>query len=91
MSYSSEIPQARTALLKKYWGNGKKFHKNSSNFIDNYKGQLVVIKYGGFSLNKKKLVTSFAKNISLLNQLGIKVIVVHGGGPQIESELKRGR
>ena len=89
MSYSSENPQARTELLKKYWGNGKKFHKNSSNFIDNYEGQLVVIKYGGFSLNKKKLVTSFAKNISLLNQLGIKVIVVHGGGPQIESELKK--
>ena len=32
---------------------------------------------------------SFAKNISLLNQLGIKVIVVHGGGPQIEKELKK--
>ena len=86
---SDESTQIRVKLLHKYWTSGKKFHQNSSNFINNYKSQLVVIKYGGFSLKKKKLVTSFAKNISLLNQLGIKVIVVHGGGPQIEQELKK--
>ena len=86
---SDESAQIRVKLLNKYWISGKKFHQNSSDFIDSYKGQLVVIKYGGFSLKKKKLVTSFAKNISLLNQLGIKVIVVHGGGPQIEQELKK--
>ena len=84
-----EGSEKRTNLLKRYWRNGKEYHKKSSEFISNYEDQIVVIKYGGFSLKKKKLVTSFAKNISLLNQLGIKIIVVHGGGPQIETELRK--
>ena len=79
----------RAKLLKKYWKQGSKYHAGASDFISNYENQYVVIKYGGFSLSKKKLVTSFAKNISLLNQLGVKVIIVHGGGPQIEKELKK--
>ena len=84
-----EGSEKRTNLLKRYWRNGKEYHKKSSEFISNYEDQIVVIKYGGFSLKKKKLVTYFAKNISLLNQLGIKIIVVHGGGPQIETELRK--
>ena len=79
----------RAQLLKKYWKQGSKYHLGAANFISNYENQYVVIKYGGFSLSKKKLVTSFAKNISLLNQLGVKIIIVHGGGPQIEKELKK--
>ena len=81
----------RAQLLKKYWKQGSKYHLGAKDFISNYENQYVVIKYGGFSLSKKKLVTSFAKNISLLNQLGVKVIIVHGGGPQIEKELKKER
>jgi len=79
----------RAKLLKKYWKQGSKYHLGATDFISHYENQYVVIKYGGFSLSKKKLVTSFAKNISLLNQLGVKVIIVHGGGPQIEKELKK--
>ena len=79
----------RAQLLKKYWKQGSRYHSGAENFISNYENQYDVIKYGGFSLNKKKLVTSFAKNISLLNQLGVKIIIVHGGGPQIEKELKK--
>ena len=79
----------RAQLLKKYWKQGSRYHSGAENFISNYENQYVVIKYGGFSLSKKKLVTSFAKNISLLNQLGVKIIIVHGGGPQIEKELKK--
>ena len=81
--------QDRAQLLKKYWKQGSRYHSGAENFISNYENQYVVIKYGGFSLSKKKLVTSFAKNISLLNQLGVKIIIVHGGGPQIEKELKK--
>ena len=79
----------RAQLLKKYWKQGSRYHSGAENFISNYENQYVVIKYGGFSLSKKKLVTSFAKNISLLNQLGVKIIIVHGGGPQIEKELRK--
>ncbi|MDC3208152.1 acetylglutamate kinase [Pelagibacteraceae bacterium] len=76
-------------LLAKYWATGKKFHAKTSSFIKKYNNKIIVIKYGGYALTKPSLLKSFAKNISLLNQLGIKVIVVHGGGPQIEKELKK--
>ena len=79
----------RAQLLKKYWKQGSKYHLGAANFISKYENQYVVIKYGGFSLSKKKLVTSFAKNISLLNKLGVKIIIVHGGGLQIVMELKK--
>tara|TARA_Y200000002_G_C22649253_1_gene650593 strand:+ start:651 stop:1541 length:891 start_codon:yes stop_codon:yes gene_type:complete len=79
----------RAKLLKRYWKKGIQYHSKSHEFISDYKNQYVVIKYGGFSLKKKSLVNSFAKNIALLNRLGIKIIVIHGGGPQIEEELKR--
>jgi len=89
MLASKKRAQNRAQLLKKYWKKGSKYHSGAENFISKYENQYVVIKYGGFSLSKKKLVTSFAKDISLLNQLGIKIIIVHGGGPQIEKELKK--
>ena len=57
-------------------------------FIKRYKNRIIVIKYGGYALTKPHFVKSFAKNIALLNQLGMKVIIVHGGGPQIENQLR---
>ena len=88
MSLQNKQPESKQ-LLAKYWATGKKFHANTSSFIKKYNNKIIVIKYGGYALTKPALLKSFAKNISLLNQLGIKVIVVHGGGPQIEKELKK--
>ena len=88
MSLQNEQPESKQ-LLAKYWATGKKFHAKTSSFIKKYNNKIIVIKYGGYALTKPALLKSFAKNISLLNQLGIKVIVVHGGGPQIEKELKK--
>ena len=88
MSLQNKQPESKQ-LLAKYWATGKKFHAKTSSFIKKYKNKIIVIKYGGYALTKPALLKSFAKNISLLNQLGIKVIVVHGGGPQIEKELKK--
>lgn len=84
-----KIQSESKQLLAKYWATGKKFHAKTSSFIKKYNNKIIVIKYGGYALTKPALLKSFAKNISLLNQLGIKVIVVHGGGPQIEKELKK--
>jgi acetylglutamate kinase len=56
-------------------------------FVNFYQGKIIVIKYGGFALSNQKIVKSFAKNISLFNQMGLKVVIVHGGGPQIEKEM----
>ena len=88
MSLQNKQPESKQ-LLAKYWATGKKFHAKTSSFIKKYSNKIIVIKYGGYALTKPALLKSFAKNISLLNQLGIKVIVVHGGGPQIEKELKK--
>ena len=88
MSLQNKQPESKQ-LLAKYWATGKKFHAKTSSFIKKYNNKIIVIKYGGYALTKPALLKSFAKNISLLNQLGIKVIVVHGGGPQIEKELKK--
>ena len=88
MSLQNKQPESKQ-LLAKYWATGKKFHAKTLYFIKKYKNKIIVIKYGGYALTKPALLKSFAKNISLLNQLGIKVIVVHGGGPQIEKELKK--
>ena len=88
MSLQNKQPESKQ-LLAKYWATGKTFHAKTSSFIKKYNNKIIVIKYGGYALTKPALLKSFAKNISLLNQLGIKVIVVHGGGPQIEKELKK--
>ena len=88
MSLQDKQPESKQ-LLEKYWATGKKFHAKTLSFIKKYNNKIIVIKYGGYALTKPALLKSFAKNISLLNQLGIKVIVVHGGGPQIEKELKK--
>ena len=88
MSLQNKQPESKQ-LLSKYWATCKKFHAKTLSFIKKYKNKIIVIKYGGYALTKPALLKSFAKNISLLNQLGIKVIVVHGGGPQIEKELKK--
>ena len=88
MSLQNNQPESKQ-LLAKYWATGKKFHAKTLSFIKKYNNKIIVIKYGGYALTKPALLKSFAKNISLLNQLGIKVIVVHGGGPQIEKELKK--
>ena len=88
MSFQNKQPESKQ-LLAKYWATGKKFHAKTSSFVKKYNNKIIVIKYGGYALTKPALLKSFAKNISLLNQLGIKVIVVHGGGPQIEKELKK--
>jgi acetylglutamate kinase len=53
------------------------------------KGKKVLIKIGGSSIAGKDALESFAQNIALLVGLGIKPVVVHGGGPEINEELKR--
>ena len=88
MSIKNNVSES-SRLLQKYWPSGKKYFKGTDQFIKRYKNRIIVIKYGGYALTKPHLVKSFAKNIALLNQLGMKVIIVHGGGPQIENQLRK--
>jgi acetylglutamate kinase len=56
-------------------------------YITKYNGKTIVIKYGGAAMIKEELKASFAKDIVLLKYLGIQPVVVHGGGPEINSLL----
>ena len=58
-------------------------------YIQRYKGQIIVVKYGGNAMINPELVDCVMKDIVLLTQIGIKVILVHGGGPEISDMLKR--
>ena len=58
-------------------------------YIRKYHGKTMVIKYGGNAMTDPALQTAFAQDVVLLKLVGIKPVVVHGGGPQIESALKR--
>src|SRR5688572_14149689 len=58
-------------------------------YIRRFHGRTVVIKYGGHAMGEGEMAESFAKNVSLLRFVGINVVVVHGGGPQINKMLER--
>lgn len=58
-------------------------------YIRRFSGKTIVIKYGGHAMADETLKESFALDVILLRSLGINVVVVHGGGPQINETLKR--
>lgn len=58
-------------------------------YIRRFSGKTIVIKYGGHAMSDEALKESFALDVILLRSLGINVVVVHGGGPQINDTLKR--
>ncbi len=58
-------------------------------FMQRYRGETVVIKFGGHAMINDELFTSFARDVLLLKQVGIHPIIVHGGGPKINEMLKK--
>lgn len=54
-----------------------------------WRGQVVVVKYGGNAMTDDKLKAAFAADMVFLRTVGLKPVVVHGGGPQISAMLKR--
>ncbi len=56
-------------------------------YIQKYKDKLIVVKYGGNAMTDPVLESSFARDIVLLKTVGIHPVVVHGGGPQVDSLL----
>ena len=58
-------------------------------YIDSFKGQRCVVKYGGAAMTKESLKHSFCQDILLLHAVGLRPIVVHGGGPDITRALER--
>jgi acetylglutamate kinase len=58
-------------------------------YIQRFHGKTIVIKYGGNAMTEEKLRHSFASDIVLLKLVGINPVIVHGGGPQIDDQLRK--
>ncbi len=58
-------------------------------YIRRFHGRTFVVKYGGHAMVDDQLKESFARDVCLLRYVGIRVVVVHGGGPQINRMLER--
>ena len=57
--------------------------------VASWAGEVVVVKYGGHAMTDPELSKSFAADCALMQSLGVRVVVVHGGGPQINAMLKK--
>ncbi len=58
-------------------------------YIQRFHGRTIVVKYGGNAMTDENLKQCFARDVVLLKLVGMNVVVVHGGGPQIENLLAR--
>ena len=58
-------------------------------YIEKYRNDLICLKYGGNVFLDRAIFNNFITDISILNKLGISIIVVHGGGPRIKKELEK--
>jgi len=58
-------------------------------YIRRFHGKTVVVKYGGNAMTDEKLRHGFARDVVLLKLVGINPVIVHGGGPQIDDQLRK--
>ena len=81
-NYSSEE-------IKKLWPNNAPSISNIQKYVEKYKKDTIVIKYGGNVLIDREVFNNFILDIQILNRLGLSIVVVHGGGPRIKRELEK--
>ena len=58
-------------------------------YVEKYKNELIVIKYGGNVFIDREIFNNFITDLKILNKLGLSIVVVHGGGPRIKRELDK--
>ncbi|MEE2643601.1 MAG: acetylglutamate kinase, partial [Myxococcota bacterium] len=58
-------------------------------YIQRFAGECVVVKFGGHAMANEAVQRSFARDVTLMRSIGVQVIVVHGGGPEIKKSLER--
>ena len=58
-------------------------------YIKKYKNDLICLKYGGNVFLDREIFNNFIEDLSVLNKLGLSIIVIHGGGPRIKKELEK--
>ena len=75
--------------IKKLWPNSAPPISNIQKYVEKYKEDIIVIKYGGNVLIDREVFNNFILDIQILNRLGLSIVVVHGGGPRIKRELEK--
>jgi acetylglutamate kinase len=75
--------------IKKIWPSTAPDISNINKYVEKYKGETIVIKYGGNVLIDRSIFNNFIEDIGILNKLGLSIVVVHGGGPRIKKELEK--
>ena len=83
-NYSSEE-------IEKLWPNNAPSISNIQKYVEKYKKDTIVIKYGGNVLIDRGVFNNFILDIQILNRLGLSIVVVHGGGPRIKRELDKSK
>lgn len=58
-------------------------------YLQKYQGKIIVIKYGGNAMINEELKHDVMRDMVLMSLIGVKMVLVHGGGPEISSMLKR--
>ena len=75
--------------IKEFWPDKAPDINIVQKYIEKYKNEKIVIKYGGNVLIDRNVFNNFISDINVLNRLGLSVVVVHGGGPRIKRELDK--
>jgi len=75
--------------LKKFWPENAPNISQVPKYVSKYKREKIVIKCGGKVLIDPDLFNKFIEDISVLYKLGLTIIIVHGGGPKIKTELAK--
>ena len=75
--------------MNKDWSATARTLNKALPYLQRYDGATVVIKFGGNAMGDDEAMQSFARDIVLMEQVGIKPVVVHGGGPMINEQLAR--
>ena len=75
--------------LKSFWPENAPDISQVAKYVNKYKNEKIVIKCGGKVLRDPDLFNKFIEDISILNKLKLKIIIIHGGGPRIKTELAK--
>ena len=75
--------------IKKLWPNSAPPISNIQKYVEKYKEDTIVIKYGGNVLIDREGFNNFILDVQILKKLGLSIVVVHGGGPRIKRELEK--
>lgn len=88
MTTGHSIPNTAKARIANSMGKAS-ILMEAMPYIQRFRGEVVVIKYGGSTMDDAALQHSFAGDITLLHTVGILPVIVHGGGPQISAAMAR--